>query len=271
MINGLPGNMAKEVAQIAFFRGLEIVPYSLTGQDITEKEVEIEGKKITLIRPDEREAVIGNVKQKFFPFVSVDYTHPSSVNSNADFYIEHDLPFVMGTTGGDRNKLINDVNNAKISCVIAPNMSKQIVALQLMLEDMQKRFTDLYKDYTLSVVESHQKTKADTSGTAKAIVDTFNKMGIDPISYDDINKIRTEEEQLEFGVPKDYLCGHAFHTYRLESPDKTLAFEFRHNLCGRNSYAQGTVDAVIFLAGHIKPKGQGKCFNMIDILNSGAM
>jgi 4-hydroxy-tetrahydrodipicolinate reductase len=177
----------------------------------------------------------------------------------------------MGTTGGAREKLANDVNKAKISCVIAPNMAKQIVALQLMLEQMQKDFPDLYKNYTLSVAESHQKTKADTSGTAKAIVDTFNKMGIKQISYDDIQKIRDENEQLNFGVPQNYLDGHAFHTYRLESEDKTVAFEFRHNVCGRNIYAEGTVDAIIFLAKNLKPKGQGKCFSMIDILKSGAM
>lgn len=37
--------------------------------------------------------------------VVVDYTHPSSVNANADFYAIHGLDFVMGTTGGDRYAL----------------------------------------------------------------------------------------------------------------------------------------------------------------------
>lgn len=267
MINGLPGNMAKEFTAAAKKRGLKIIPYSLTGPDIEEKEIE----GIKLILPKDREDVIEKIKNEFAPFVSVDYTHPSSVNSNAQFYITHDLPFVMGTTGGDRKKLTKDVDNAKLSCVIAPNMAKQIVALQLMLEQMQNDFPDLYKKYTLSVTESHQKTKADTSGTAKAIVDTFNKMGIAQISYNDIQKIRNEREQINFGVPQNYLSGHAFHTYRLESEDKTVAFEFKHNVCGRNIYAEGTVDAVLFLAKNIKPKGSGKRFSMIDILKSGAM
>lgn len=34
--------------------------------------------------------------------VVVDYTHPSAVNANAEFYAKHKLNFVMGTTGGDR-------------------------------------------------------------------------------------------------------------------------------------------------------------------------
>jgi len=268
MINGLPGSMAKEVAKSALARGLELVPYSLTGPDVAEKEIEIGGKKITLITPNERESVTEKVKKEFSPFITVDYTHPSSVNSNADFYIAHNLPFVMGTTGGDREKLMSDVDKAKLSCVIAPNMAKQIVALQLMLEETQKNFPDLYKGYTLTAVESHQKTKADTSGTAKAIVDTFNKTGITPITYDDIQKIRGEDEQIKFGVPKNYLDGHAFHTYRLESQDKTVAFEFHHDVCGRSIYAEGTIDAAIFLSQNLN---QNKRFTMIDILKSGAM
>ena len=271
MINGLPGNMAKELAVAAIKREFAIVPYSLTGPDVAEKEVNIENEKIRLILPDDRENVIEKIKNEFSPFISVDYTHPSCVNSNAEFYIAHDLPFVMGTTGGDRKKLIEDVDNAKLSCVIAPNMAKQIVALQLMLEKMQSDFPDLYKNYKLSVVESHQKTKADTSGTAKAIVDTFNKMGITQISYDDIQKIRDEKEQINFGVAQNYLSGHAFHTYRLESEDETVAFEFKHNVCGRNIYAQGTLDAVLFLAKNVKPKGSGQRFSMTDVLKSGAM
>ena len=271
MINGLPGSMAREVAKAALARGLEIIPYSLTGPDVAEKEVEIGGKKIALILPEERENRIEKVKAEFSEFISVDYTHPSSVNSNAEFYISQDLPFVMGTTGGDRSKLISDVDNAKISSVIAPNMAKQIVALQLMLEEMQEKFPDLYKNYTLSVRESHQKTKADTSGTAKAIVDTFNKMGIKPISHDDIQKIRNEDEQLAFGVPQNYLDGHAFHTYRLQSQDESVAFEYHHDVCGRSIYAEGTIDAVIFLANNRRPKGQGKRFTMTDILKAGAM
>ncbi|MDR0303423.1 MAG: dihydrodipicolinate reductase [Chitinispirillales bacterium] len=269
MVNGLPGNMAKEFAIIAQKRGLEIIPYSLTGPDITEKEIKIGSKDIKLILPNDRKNVIEKIKSEFAPFISVDYTHPSSVNSNAEFYIAHDLPFVMGTTGGDRKKLKEDVDTAKLSCVIAPNMAKQIAALQLMFEKMQSDFPDLYKNYKLSVAESHQKTKADTSGTAKAIVDTFNKMGVAQISYDDIQKIRREEEQINFGVPQNYLLGHAFHTYRLESEDKTVAFEFKHNVCGRNIYAEGTVDATLFLANNLKPLGGGQCFSMTDVLKSG--
>jgi len=46
--------------------------------------------------------------------------------------MKHGLNFVMGTTGGDRDG-INEQNMQASRCkaVVAPNMAKQIVALQV--------------------------------------------------------------------------------------------------------------------------------------------
>lgn len=272
MVNGLPGNMAKEIIASAVKRGLEVVPYSFTGPGVDLTKITIEGKEIAIIAPEERDSKIIEIKNEFGDFITVDFTHPTAVNSNAEFYIKNKLPFVMGTTGGDREKLFKDVEDAKLYTVIAPNMAKQIVALQAMLENMRDSYPGLYNGYTLSVVESHQKTKADTSGTAKAIVEIFKGMGINKFEVEDIDKIRTEEEQMKvMNVPEEYLTGHAFHTYRLVSPDGTTAFEFRHNVCGRSIYAEGTIDAVQFLDSEIHKGSEKRLFNMIDVLKAGAM
>ncbi len=273
MVNGLPGNMAKEVITSALNRGLEVVPYSLTGAGVDIKSVEVQGVEVELVTPDVRDEKIKAIKEQYAPFVSIDYTHPTAVNANGEFYVANELPFVMGTTGGDRAKLDSDVRTAELYAVIAPNMAKQIVALQAMLEWGQENFPTVYNGYSLSVVESHQKTKADTSGTAKAIVDTLNGMGIPPIEHSDIEKVRVEDEMMSrMDVPEEYLSGHAFHTYRLTSDDGTVAFEYRHNVCGRSIYAEGTIDASIFLADEIaSPKTDKKLFTMIDVLQQGAM
>jgi 4-hydroxy-tetrahydrodipicolinate reductase len=42
-------------------------------------------------------------------------------------------------------------------------------------------------------------------------------------------------------------------------------FEFRHNVCGREIYAEGTADAVEFLAKKIKT-GKAGFYDMIDVL-----
>ena len=59
--------------------------------------------------------------------------------------------------------------------------------------------------------------------------------------------------------------------YRLQSADGSVAFEFKHNVCGRRTYAEGVADAVHFLAGKITDGSEKKIFNMIDILRAGAM
>ena len=75
----------------------------------------------------------------------------------------------------------------------------------------------------------------------------------------------------EMKVPENALNGHAFHTYHLTSPDGSVSFEFQHNVCGRQIYAEGTVDAAIFLAAKVVEKSPKRIFNMVDVLRAGAM
>jgi len=259
MVCGMPGKMAQIVAETCAKRKLNVIPYSLTGEGLSEFN------GFTLLGLADRDSRIVALLKEYPDLIAVDYTHPSAVNSNAEFYVKHKIPFVMGTTGGDREALIALVKRTNHPCVIAPNMAKQIVALQAMLEWTAKNFPGVFGGYNLHVVESHQKTKADTSGTAKALVKSFLEMGAagkEPI----IEMVRDEESQIKkMAVPSEHLNGHAFHTYSLDSADNSVHFEFRHNVCGREIYAEGTADAVEFLAKKIEA-GQGGLFDMIAVL-----
>jgi len=87
-----------------------------------------------------------------------------------------------------------------------------------------------------------------------------------------IVKIRDPITQTEeLGVPEDALDGHAFHTYRLVSPDGTVGFTFRHNVVQREIYAEGTVDAVLFLAKKVREGSEQRVFSMVDVLREGAL
>jgi 4-hydroxy-tetrahydrodipicolinate reductase len=267
MVNGLPGNMAGIFAgHVVNDSRFELIPFSLTGADIPFSEYQLENRQIRLIHPDSRDTAIGDILKKYPSVISVDYTHPSAINTNAVFYARHHLPFVMGTTGGDRKALVKTVTDSKIAAVIAPNMAKQIVGLQAMLEYGAANFPDLYKGYSLSVRESHQNGKADTSGTAKAIIGYFNRMGI-PFTEKDIQMERSPDVQRKaWGIPEAYVGGHGWHTYTLTSEDQTVTFEFTHNVNGREVYALGTLDAVVYLHGKISQGIQGRVFSMIDVL-----
>ncbi len=267
MLNGLPGNVATTIARhMVKEPRVVLLPYSLTGPDIETPVCLIDSLEIQLIRPEKRQSMIEALKEREGAFISIDYTHPSAVNDNAAFYCRNRLPFVMGTTGGDREKLSQMVQSSQISAVIAPNMAKQIVGFQAMMAYAAETFPNLFKGYSLSIKESHQSGKADTSGTAKAMVSYFNQMGI-PFSTEEIQKERDPKTQCEsWKIPEAYLSGHAWHTYTLVSADETATFKFEHNINGRDIYADGTLSAVIFLAQKLTLGTCGQVYNMIDVL-----
>ena len=290
MVNGMPGPMATAAAEACLRKGLKLTKVAMTGPDVEPMTINVfdpitsKSSEVRLIPSSNKEELVAMIEGTKTAcgeknVLAIDYTHPSAVNSNAQFYVEQKLPFVMGTTGGDREKLLDDVNSAKHFAVIAPNMAKQIVAMQAALEDLAAKYPGCFQSYTLACRESHQSTKADTSGTAKAVIDSLNvlKDGTttnekSEFTYDDIEMIRDDEGAIDFGVPKDALKGHAFHRYTLTSSDGTTQFALEHNVAGRAIYAEGTADAVKFLASKVRSgDAEGKVYTMINVLEAGAL
>ena len=283
MVNGMPGPMATAAAEACLRKGLQLSPVAMTGPDVEPATITVvdtvTGKhaNVRLIpssNKDEMSSAIEGLRSSLGQdgLLAIDYTHPSAVNSNAKYYAEKKIPFVMGTTGGDREQLMKDMEEVSATAVIAPNMGKQIVAMQAALEDLASKYPSAFAGYTLHTRESHQKTKADTSGTAKAVVDSLKTLsGSNEYSYDDIEMIRDDQESLDFGVKEEYLKGHAFHTYTLTSPDGSVEFQLKHNVSGRTVYAEGTADAIKFLARKISEGLGGKVYSMINVLEEGAM
>lgn len=261
MIAGLPGKMATLVAEYVE----KAEDMELMGLALTEKV----GSLLKIGKTDVFQAPLPlhEIKLKeLSPDIIVDFTQPKSVNRNAELYCLYEIPFVMGTTGGDRELLIKTVEGSNISAVIAPNMAKQIVAFQAMIEYAAMSFPNVFEGYKLRITESHQKGKADTSGTAKAMINYFNKLGI-PFEKEQITMIRDPDKQLvKLKVPEKYLNGHGWHTYTFYSPDETVLFRFIHNVCGRDVYALGTLDAIRFLAK--RKEMEEKVFSMIDVLKA---
>lgn len=273
MVDGLPGNMATKVAEyILGDERFKLITLSLTGPEINLSKFTVGQQTIVLIHPHEREHGIEVIREAEGEFISVDFTHPTAANANAEFYCAHGLPFVMGTTGGDRQRLNEVVAASHVSAVIALNMAKQVVGLQAMMEYAADTFPGLFSGYSLEIKESHQAGKADTSGTAKAMVEQpdgspgiFNKLGV-PFTADQIIKIRNPLEQINLGVPEAFLGGHGWHTYTLVSPNKKVKVAFVHNVNGRDIYAEGALDAIAFLDKKVKEGVKGRVFTMIDVL-----
>lgn len=292
IVNGLPGAMGVEIAQACLRRGLRLAPFALTGPGQPESISVDDGNggeavEVRLFPPEGRDELAACMLDTYGgegagSFVCIDFTHPSAVNGNAEWYSQHGLPFVMGTTGGDRDLLHKCVDDAGLYCVIAPNMAKQIVALQAALERMATDFPGAFSGYALSVAESHQSTKADTSGTAKAISAHLATLTAESdFTEERIERVRDPDEQLAGGgtshrgvspVPDDAIDGHAYHTYSMLSADGKVEFQVRHNVQGRSTYAEGTVDAAVFLSKRMASGTDSRRrFNMIDVLKAGEM
>ncbi len=274
MVNGIPGRMATSVANEVLRRGLILAEESLTGPYTATSEVRVnpEAHEIHMRKPEEHAECLRRMREKYGRLIAVDYTQPDAANSNAAAYAAAGVSFVMGTTGGDEAAMRDAVTASGVYAVIAPNMGKQIVAFQAMMQLMADQFPGAFNGYTLRVTESHQATKVDTSGTAKAVIRSFNRLGV-PFELDQVDKVRDAQRSMqEMGVPGKYVtAGHAYHTYRLQSEAGDVAFEFQHNVCGRGFYAAGTVDAVLFLDDMRAKGGDKHVFNMIDILRAGNM
>ncbi|KAK7275301.1 hypothetical protein RIF29_16413 [Crotalaria pallida] len=271
MVNACTGKMGKAVIQAAQAAGLHVVPVSFGLEEESGKTFQIGGNDFLVHGPSDRESVLASVLDKYPNLIVVDYTAPTAVNANAELYCKVGVPFVMGTTGGDRELLRKTVEDSNVYAVISPQMGKQVVAFLAAMEIMAEQFPGAFSGYSLQVLESHQASKADVSGTAKAVISCFNKLGVS-FNMDEIQLIRDPKEQLEMvGVPEEHLSGHAFHMYHLQSPDGTVSFEFQHNVCGRSIYAEGTVDAALFLAKKIESKDHKRIYNMIDVLREGNM
>jgi 4-hydroxy-tetrahydrodipicolinate reductase len=271
MVNGLPGKMATEVARLIHETdGFELIPLSLTGPEIDVQVFRLpgSGKPILLVKPDKRDEMIADIKRERGQFIAVDFTHPDAANGNVEFYCKNNMPFVMGTTGGDRDAMLATVLNSRTLAVIAPNMAPQIVAFQAMMEDAAINFPGAFEGFNLFISESHQDGKADTSGTAKAVAKSFVWLGI-PFDFgnaEQFEMIRSPARQTMLGVPQEHIKGHGWHKYSLFTPDGTMFFEFVHNVNGRKPYAMGTLKALTFLEKKVKAGEKGVVYSMIDVL-----
>ncbi|KAL3752868.1 hypothetical protein ACJRO7_000292 [Eucalyptus globulus] len=223
-VNICLGKMGKAVIKAADSAELDLIPMSFGC-------VEEAGKTVEVFFREHPNMIV------------VDYTAPDVVNSNAELYCNVGVPFVMGTTGGDRDRLYKTVKDSNVYAIISLEMGKHVVAFLAAMEIMAEQFPGAFSGYSLKEfiqVESHQSSKLDTSGTAKAVICCFEKLGV---SFD-MDQVGCEI---------------------------IVSFEFQHNVCGRSIYGEGTVGAVLILAKKIQQKADQHTHNMIDVLREVSM
>jgi 4-hydroxy-tetrahydrodipicolinate reductase len=270
MVSGLPGKMATAFARAAQKdERVWLVNHAFTGEEVKDDYIEINGQRITLIRPSERDRgkYIFSMVPGYRETIIIDFTEPASINGNVDFYVRNGLYFVAGTTGGDTEKMRKDIAESDISAVIAPNMAIPIVAITDAIEQMAERFPGSCRGSKFIGTESHQWWKKDPSGTMKKLIQSFNKLGAEASLFD-IRSIRNKEEQLSMGVPEEFLDAHAYHDYRLVFEDAGVELRFGHDVNGREAYALGAIEAVVYLDRKRISGDVGKVYGMTDVIKN---
>ena len=268
LLSGLPGRMCSEVAHLLDEKKdeFEILDLALVGEENKDTTLQIGGKQLRPVPPSKRSEVQEEL-DALRPFLLVDYTLPSAVEKNVQYYCEQKIPFVMGTTGGDFAAIRKQVEESEMVAVVAPNMAIPIILIQAAARWLTETFPGALTGYEVGIRESHQSTKVDTSGTAKALAADLAKMGL-PAHVEDIEKVRDSVQQKELGVPEDHLAGHAYHTYSVYSPDRSVALSLSHNVNGRRVYAEGTAWALRFLYTKVKAGDRGRSYDMQDVLRA---
>ena len=265
-VNGLPGRMARAVDEAALGRPKEFTlePISFCGPEIQGASIEMGGREIRLIRPENRDEV--NATAAFA--VALDFTAPAAVRDNVEVYCRAGQPFVLGTTGGDYDEVRRQVAHSEVCAVAAPNMAPPILLLQAAFEYLADQFPAALSGWSVKIVESHQAGKIDTSGTAKKMVEYLKALGIS-IEGDDIEKIRDPQiQRTRLKIPEHLLSGHAYHTYRLSAPDGTVELGLIHNVLGRAVYAEGALIAARFVAKRFEEGVRGHTYSMLDVLRA---
>ncbi|GAB4321828.1 MAG: 4-hydroxy-tetrahydrodipicolinate reductase [Candidatus Sumerlaeia bacterium] len=270
LMSGLPGRMAAEAARrlAAEPECFEILPVALTGPE-TDGSIWCSGSglEITLFGPQRRQQL--NLKiRPYLPCLAVDFSQGGAVIENTAWFAAKGISCVVGTTGGDRQRLEATVKQSAVSAVIAPNMAAPIVMLQAAMEYLALSFPGALKGWRAAVRESHQQSKTDVSGTARAMIGPINRLGM-KITPEEIEMVRDPKRQRdELGVPEEHLGGHAYHTYTFTAPDNSVTLAFTHNVHGRAVYAEGAVLALRFLNRRVAEGRRGQVFSMIDVLKN---
>lgn len=267
MMAGLPGRMAAEVARVFLespIEGFELLPVALSSATKRNRTFEVDGWRAELVGLAERDGLVPPPGT-----MVVDFTTPAAALNNIAWYVQRGFPFVLGTTGFDGTLARAMVEGGRVPAVIAPNMSVPIVAIQWALHQLAENFPGALRGFDAAVAESHQSTKKDTSGTARAIVADLARLGV-PIDEANIVREREPERQRrDWGVPDEHLMGHAYHRYELRSEAGDVALRLQHDIHGRRTYAEGTWRALEFLADRVAAGDNGRVYTMRDVLAAG--
>ncbi|WP_296904772.1 4-hydroxy-tetrahydrodipicolinate reductase [Polaromonas sp.] len=195
--------------------------------------------------------------------VLIDFTRPEGTMAHLAVCCELGVKLVIGTTGFSEAQKVGIAAAAKdIAIVMAPNMS---VGVNVTLKLLEMAARALSTGYDIEIIEAHHRHKVDApSGTAL-------KMGevIAGALGRDLKDCAVYSREGVTGERDPSSIGFATIRGGDIVGDHTVLFagigeriEISHKSSSRTTYAQGSLRAARFLAGH-----KTGLFDMFDVLN----
>lgn len=192
----------------------------------------------------------------------IDFTRPEGTLAHIQACVRTQTSIVIGTTGfSEEQKASIEKASEQIATVMAPNMS---VGVNVTLKLLQMAAKALATGYDIEIVEAHHRHKVDApSGTAlkmgEVIADSLGKKLDDCAVYERVGHTGARDDStIGFATVRGGdIVGD--HTVLFAGTGENI--EISHKALSRQTFAQGSVRAVRYLAGK-----QLGLYDMFDVL-----
>lgn len=183
---------------------------------------------------------------------------PGTLTEAAEYCARKHKPLVFLSSGIELPKV-----PWPFPLLVASNTSREVVEWMLKSVEM---YQNQYNGWIPKIVEHHQETKKDVSGTAKA---TLRMMGLDPDNIKIKSVRKFELSQSEFGIPDEEKGGYAAHVITFTNPETGEVSEpLRVAIWGRTEYAKGAI--ALALAAIERPQDfPNGVHNIFDLVRDG--
>ncbi|XP_039171974.1 4-hydroxy-tetrahydrodipicolinate reductase 2, chloroplastic-like [Eucalyptus grandis] len=175
--------MGKAVKNVADSAGLDLIPMPFGYAKEAGKTVEECGKEIKVHGPSDRERVVALVYCEHLNMIVVDYTMPVAVNRSFQREEEGAAELrLWRKPGGERTRdRRSEGSSVKEKGAISASEQSKSYLFETKKEKDEEGKTEKMRMSAVvgavKVMESHQSSELDTSGTAKAVISYFEKLG----------------------------------------------------------------------------------------------
>ena len=224
------GKLGESIIKGLIDRGIKLFHESYNGPNDKEYIIDYKNVIVDVLNSKKLKNNIfyHNLKEQV-SFVIVTLTG-DILEKEIDFLLSLEIPLIILSTKFDEESISKKAKNAGVKILMSQNMALAIVDFWNRIEKIPK-VPDTLDEIYLFVIESHQNSKADISGSAIKALNLFKQKDLF-VMFDEQDKkafvksidgeygcikcIREENTQLTYmNIPKEYLSGHGYHTFSI--------------------------------------------------------